>query len=178
MKEFLKLFSLLAFLFSCENTQQNINQFVEGGELPVEVLTDSEIQYTENGLLKVRVTSKNMQRFIEDEDRIELSGGVHVDFYKLNQNSQKSKLFSENAIINNSKNLMIAINNVELKSTDNKILKTEELVWDKNQNLVYTDKNVQIQTDDEIISGKGFKSTPDFKEYEISQVTGTFYIDK
>ena len=73
---------------------------------------------------------------------------------------------------------MLAKNNVELKSADNKILKTEELVWDQNQNLIYTDKNVQIQTDDEIISGKGFKSTPDFKEYEISQVTGTFYIDK
>ena len=71
MKVFLKLFSLFALLFSCENTQQNINQFVEGDELPVEVLTDSEIQYTENGLLKVRVTSKNMQRFIEEEDRIE-----------------------------------------------------------------------------------------------------------
>ena len=176
MKVFLK-FSLFVLLFSCENTQKNINQFIERDELPLEVLTDSEIQYTENGLLKVRVASKNMQRFIE-EDRIELSGGVHVHFYKLDQKNKKSRLFSENAIINNSKNLMLAMDNVELKSTDNKILKTEELVWDKNENLIYTDKDVQIQTDDEIISGIGFKSTPDFKEYEISQVKGTFYIDK
>ena len=119
-----------------------------------------------------------MRKFIEEDDRIELSGGVHVDFYKLNQNNEKSKLFSENAIINNSKNLMLAINNVELKSADNKILKTEELVWDKNQNLIYTDRDVQIQTDGEIITGTGFKSTPDFKEYEISQVKGTFSINK
>ena len=178
MKVFLKLFSLFVLLISCENTQKNINLFVDADEYPVEVLTDSEIQYTENGLLKVRVTSKNMQRFVEEDDRIELSGGVHVDFYKLNQNNKKSKLFSENAIINNSKNLMLAINNVELKSADNKILKTEELVWDKNQNLIYTDKDVQIQTDGEVISGTGFKSTPDFKEYEISQVKGTFSINK
>ena len=178
MKVYLKLFSLFVLLISCENTQKNINQFVNSDEYPVEVLSDSEIQYTENGLLKVRVISKNMQRFVEEDDRIELSGGVHVDFYKLNQNNKKSKLFSENAIINNSKNLMLARNNVELKSADNKTLKTEELVWDKNQNLIYTDKDVQIQTDGEIISGTGFKSTPDFQEYEISQVKGTFYIDK
>ena len=106
MKVSLKLFSLFVLLISCENTQKNINQFVNADEYPVEVLTDSEIQYTENGLLKVRVTSKNMQRFIEEDDRVELSG-VYVDFYKLNQNNKKSKLFSENFIINNSKNLML-----------------------------------------------------------------------
>ena len=73
---------------------------------------------------------------------------------------------------------MMASNNVILKSSDNKTLKTEQLIWDKNQNLIYTELEVKIQTEDEIITGFGFKSTPDFKYYEITKVKGSFSIDK
>ena len=64
---------------------------------------------------------------------------------------------------------MIALNNVVLKSSDNKTLQTEQLIWDKNLDLIYTDLEVKIQTNDEIITGVGFKSTPDFMDYEISK---------
>ena len=50
-------------------------------------------------------------------------------------------------------------------------MKTEELVWDKNQNLIYTDKDVMIQTVGEIILGQ---LRPRILKYEISQVKGTF----
>ena len=73
---------------------------------------------------------------------------------------------------------MIALNKVVLKSSDNKTLQTEKLIWDKNQSLIYTDNEVNILTDDEIITGIGFKSTPDFKDYEITKAKGSFSIDK
>ena len=163
---------------SCENNPSNINNFISSEELPVEELFHTEIQYTENGLLKVRVFSNNMQRFVNDEDKIELYGGVHFDFYKLGNNKEKSVLTCEKAIINNTNNLMIALNKVVLKSSDNKTLQTEKLIWDKNQSLIYTDYEVNILTDDEIITGIGFKSTPDFKDYEITKAKGSFSIDK
>ena len=62
---------------SCENNPSNINHFISSEELPVEELFHTEIQYTENGLLKVRVFSKNMQRFVNDED-IATGGGSEV----------------------------------------------------------------------------------------------------
>ena len=68
---------------SCENNPSNINHFISSEELPVEELFHTEIQYTENGIIKVRVFSNNMQRFVNDEDKVELSGGVHFDFFKL-----------------------------------------------------------------------------------------------
>lgn len=163
---------------SCENNPSNINHFISLEELPVEELYHTEIQYTENGLLKVRVFSNNMQRFVNDEDKIELYGGVHFDFYKSDNNKEKSVLTCEKAIINNTNNLMIALNKVVLKSYDNKTLQTEKLIWDKNQSLIYTDYEVNILTDDEIITGTGFKSTPDFNDYEITKAKGTFSIDK
>lgn len=171
-------FTAFIFLFSCENSEENINHFISPENLSVEELTDSEIIYTENGSLKVKVISNKMERFSEEEDRIELFGGVHFDFYKPDTDNQKSVLTCEKATINNSTNIMIANQHVVLKSTDNKELITEQLIWDKNKNLIYTDLEIVIKTEDEIISGIGFKSTPDFEEYEIKKAKGTFSIEK
>jgi len=178
LKRLVILFFSFVLFLSCENNQENINHFISLEELPVEELFHTEIQYTENGIIKVRVFSNNMQRFVNDEDKVELYGGVHFDFFKLDNKNKKSVLTSEKAIINNTTNIMMALNDVVLKSSDNKTLQTEQLIWDKNLDLIYTDLEVKIQTNDEIITGVGFKSTPDFMDYEISKAKGSFSIDK
>ena len=171
------IFSLIV-LASCENSESNIRNFINTENLAIEQLTESEIIYTENGNLKVKVMSQKMERFSDKEERIELAGGVHFDFYKLDSTNTKSVLTCEKATINNTTNIMVANNNVVLKDSDNKELKSEQLIWDKKKNLVYTESEITIQTDDEIISGVGFKSTPDFEEYEIKNAKGVFSLEK
>ena len=135
------IFFLICFS-SCENSKENISNFISSEELPVEELTHSEIIYTENGMLKVKIMSNKMERYVNDEDRVELFDGVHFDFYRLDIENQKSVLTSEIAIINNTTNIMKAIQNVILESSDNKKLLTEELIWDKSKGLIYT-RNVR-----------------------------------
>ena len=171
------IFSLIV-LASCENSESNIRNFINTENLAVEQLTNSEIIYTENGNLKVKVMSQKMERFSDKEERIELAGGVHFDFYKLDSTNTKSVLTCEKATINNTTNIMIANNNVILKGSDNKKLKSEQLIWDKKKNLVYTESEITIHTDDEIISGIGFQSSPDFEEYEIKKAKGVFSLEK
>ena len=174
---FILMFSLI-ILASCENSESNIRNFINTENLAVEQLTNSEIIYTENGNLKVKVMSQKMERFSDKEERIDLSGGVHFDFYKLDSTNTKSVLTCEKATINNTTNIMIADNNVVLKGSDNKELKSEQLIWDKNKNLIYTESEIIIQTEDEIISGVGFRSSPDFTEYEIKNAKGVFSLEK
>ena len=174
---FILMVSLIV-LSACENSESNIRNFINTENLAVEQLTNSEIIYTENGNIKVKVMSQKMERFSDKEERIELSGGVHFDFYKLDITNTKSVLTCEKATINNTTNIMIANNNVVLKGSDNKELKSEQLIWDKNKNLVYTESEITIKTEDEIISGVGFKSTPDFTEYEIKKAKGVFSLEK
>ena len=171
------IFSLIV-LASCENSEERISNFIDLENLAVEQLTNSEIIYTENGNLKVKVISQSMERFSDKEERIELSGGVNFDFYKLDITNIKSVLTCEKATINNTTNIMIANNNVVLKGSDGKELKSEQLIWDKDKDLVYTELDIIIQTEDEIISGVGFKSTPDFSEYEIKKAKGVFNLEK
>ena len=42
--------------------------------------------------------------------------------------------------------------------------------------IEYTEKDVKITTNNEIISGKGFYASPDFTKYEITNINGTFDI--
>ena len=48
------------------------------------------------------------------------------------------------------------------------------MIWDENKNKIYTDKKVKITTAKEVIYGEGFTSTPDFKQYSITNIHGTF----
>ena len=98
----------LIYFSSCENSKENIINFISSEELPLEELTHSEIMYTENGMIKVKIMSNKMQRFVNDEDRVKLFDGVHFDFYRLDVENQKSVLTSEIAIINNTTNIMKA----------------------------------------------------------------------
>ena len=119
-----------------------------------------------------------MSRILGKEDVIELYGGVHFDFYKSDSLNEKTILTCQRATLNNTRNIMIANENVILIGSDNKQLASEQLIWDKKKNLIYTDLEVIITTADEIISGSGFQSTPDFSEYEIKKAKGSFGLEK
>ena len=69
---------------------------------------------------------------------------------------------------------MTASQSVVLTSSTGKKLETEQLIWDENKNKIYTDKKVVITTDKEVVKGEGFISNPDFTEYSISKIQGTF----
>ena len=69
---------------------------------------------------------------------------------------------------------MTAKDNVVLTSENGKRLETEELIWDEKKNKIYTDRKVKITTGKEVIEGEGFSSNPDFTEYTISKIHGTF----
>ena len=64
---FILIFSLIV-LASCENSESNIRNFINTENLAIEQLTDSEIIYTENGNLKVKVMSQKMERFSDKEE--------------------------------------------------------------------------------------------------------------
>lgn len=178
MREFIfyVLFSVL--FFSCENPEEHIETFVDMNSLADEELKETNIYYTENGNIKVKVSAKKMSRFSGKEDIVELTGEVNFNFYRLEKSNEKSVLTCERATINNTSNIMIAEEKVVLIGTENKQLSTEQLIWDKNRNLIYTDLEVIITTEDEIISGIGFQSTPDFSEYEIKKAKGSFNLEK
>ena len=109
------------------------------------------------------------------EPNIIFSDSLMVTFYDDSSNIE-SILKSEKAFIDNKKNIMLATGNVILTNNIN-MLNSEELIWDRQKNIIYTEEKVKIQTKKELILGEGFKSNPNFTEYEITKISGIFNLN-
>ena len=165
-------FLISLVFFSCSNDPAIVKEFISFDDLPVEKMKDAEILHTEAGILKVKIITTTIERYQNKQPQLILSNGLKVIFY--NDTVMKSVLEAEYAEINEQEKIMTASNNVILTSSNGKRLETEELIWDEKESKIYTNKKIVITTEKEMIEGEGFISNPDFTEYSISKVHGTF----
>ena len=66
---------------------------------------------------------------------------------------------------------------VVLINQNNHKLLTEHIVWDIESEVLSTDENVTIITENEIIHGEGFVTSNKFKTYQIQNIKGIINID-
>ena len=167
------LFFLVLIFVSCSNDPKLVQEFVFSEVLPIEKIEGAEMLHTENGKLKVKIVATTIERFNNQQPQLVFSNHLVVYFYNDSALVQ-STLQAEYAEINDEKKLMIAKENVILTNIAGKKLESEELIWDEKNNKIYTDKKVKITTVKEVIEGEGFVSNPDFSEYSISKIHGSF----
>ena len=67
---------------------------------------------------------------------------------------------------------MVARNNVVVINEKGEKLNTEELVWDEEKELIYSNAFVKITTKDEIIMGTGMTANQNFTNYVIKNISG------
>ena len=163
------------FLSSCSNDPKIVETFVSSEELPLETIKQAELLYTEKGKVKVKILAQKIERFTKPDPTINFSEGIVVYFY--NDSSMiTSILTAEQAIIDEKKEQMIAQINVELVNQKQEKLNTEQLIWNERSNLIFTEKTVRITSEEEVIFGEGFESSPDFSYYKITNVRGSINI--
>ena len=170
----MRFFFLLSItLLSCSNDPQVLKEFIERVDFPIEKIEEAEMIHTENGVLKVKIIANTIKRFKDTHPELVFSNGVEIIFYN-DAGLVRSVLKSATAEIDEVNNIMVASENVILTSSAGKKLETEELIWDEKKNKIYTNKRVIITTATEVIEGEGFNSNPDFSQYSISKINGTF----
>ena len=172
----MRLFFLISILFACSNDTELVKEFIELEDLPIEEIKAAEMLHTENGVLKLKIGAANIKRFKDIQPNLVFSDGLELAFYD-DSGFVKSVLTAFNAEINETNKIMTAFDKVVLTSREGNRLETEELIWDEKQNKIFTNKPVVITTRKEVIEGQGFQSNPDFSEYSITRIQGTFNFD-
>ena len=166
-----KFYLLVLILFiSCQNNTSDIQEFVEQ-EFPVEIIEDAELIHTEFGKIKVKISAKKIERFISSNPRLVFTDSIVVIFFDRNSDTL-SNLQANKALINETENLMHVSDNVILISSNGNKLETNHLSWDEKKEKIFTEENVIITTDKEVINAQGFVSDPDFIEYSLHKVNG------
>ena len=67
--------------------------------------------------------------------------------------------------------------NVVITTSDNRVLKTEQLYYDQKKEWLFTNKPVTFRTEMDIINGNGFDSNSKFTNAEVLEVTGIITVE-
>jgi LPS export ABC transporter protein LptC len=143
---------------------------------PIETIKDAEIIYSDSSKVRLILNAKQMNRYKDEKEYIEINDGLRVQFFDVN-GKKESELLSDNGIIDQINDLMQAQQNVVVRNVYGDILESESLNWSQSTNEIFTDDMVKITTKNEIIFGEGLVSNQDFTKYTIKKIKGTISIN-
>jgi LPS export ABC transporter protein LptC len=180
-----KLFKLIVptfvgtmLLFSCKTDIEMINALTERDQVPSVVAKAIEINYTEQGKIKVSVIAPESHYFqFAEEPYNEFPKGIEV--YNFTDSlTIDSKLTANYAIYYEQKKLWNARYNVVAINSKGEILNTEQLFWDEQAKRIYSEDMVKITSGDDVLFGEGFESDENFNDWVIKKPKGTLYVDE
>jgi len=167
------LFFLLTFATACGDT--NTKEILEY-EGPLSEAEDVEHYYTENDIVKVKMTAPLLYEY-QNEDR-EFPKGVYMEFYD-EFGKISSTLKANKAYYFKKEDKWRGQGNVEVKNIQkNEQLNSEELFWLPKEEKIFTEKFVTIRMQSDVIYGEGLDAKQDLSSYKILKPTGSLEIDE
>lgn len=183
----MKYFSIIIcclLLVSCqENDLNQVASLSNEKDLPVVVMENAEIEFTDSAKLKAIIAAGLVETYMYYNDDNELidqklvmNNGVTSKFY--NKLGEVNSTMTSTSAIRYEKDRRTEIEgNVVVVNVKGDSLSTEYLLWDENDNTISSDRKVRVKTNDEIIFAEGFSSDINFQEYTFKKVTGTISLN-
>lgn len=168
------IFLILA-IFCCE--KNNLVEDIPELNTSVERAENIRIIYSDSAQLKVTVEAPTMLYHLVNNDvNQEFIDGVRVKFYDQFGNVS-SQLTSKWGMRYDREKKVIVRDSVVWKSTNGEMIESNELIWQENEQKVFTKKFARITRPDEIIYGYGFEADQDFRNATINAVTGRIKVE-
>ena len=168
------LVAIIAAIFfsSCENTQEEIDR-LNKKMLMVDQATRVESYLSQDGKTKARLTAPLMLRVTADTSYTEFPKSLHVDFYN-DANIVETRLDSKYGKYYENLNKVYLRDSVVVISTNGDSLYCQDLWWDQNTELFFTDLPAQQRSPGQRIDGRnGLEATQDLKRITFKNVQGT-----
>ena len=159
----------------CENDIERVSMLTDETMVPRIKGTNIEVIYSDSGMVQVQMLAPAYQQFPDlERPYMEFPEGLEVYFYDDSLRIE-SEISSNYAIYYTEEGLWHATGNVvarRLHSGD--ALQTEELFWDENKELIWSDAYTRIQNEDGIFYGKrGFESDQSLDNWQLKGTSGT-----
>ncbi|MBN1953256.1 MAG: LPS export ABC transporter periplasmic protein LptC [Bacteroidales bacterium] len=176
---FLSILAGLSLLtaVSCRNDMNYIKMFVSEEEMPSQTARNFDVLFTDSGKLKVAFKSPLVNRFDNKPEEgvyYEFKEGLLIEFYN-DQGIVESTLTSKYGKYWLDKDLGYASDSVVGKNLiKGDELNTEELYWNKEKQILYSNVFTKITNEEGVFYGeKGFESDQDFENYKLIGSRGT-----
>ena len=155
------------FLFGCEN---DIREVANYGKKQIQVEEGKNIEswMSQTGNVKAVLTAPRLLRYRADTPYTEFPAGLHVDFFKDSLILESVVNAKYGRYIEYSSKVFLR-DSVLVYNTKGDTLWCQELWWDQNQQLFYSDKFVKIHTANprQDHTGTGLRAAQNFSWYTI-----------
>jgi LPS export ABC transporter protein LptC len=165
----------LLLLEGCENDIERISLLTDDTEIPRIKGTNVKVLYSDSARVRVQILAPSFKQFPDVErPYMEFPDGLEVYFYDESMRIE-SEIKADYTIYYSTERLWHATGNVVALRLDNgDALHTEELFWDENAELIYSDAFTRIQNEDGTFYGKrGFESHQDLSNWQLKGTSGT-----
>jgi len=172
------LLMLTLLLLGCENDIERINMLTDQTETPILKSKNIEVIYSDSARVKVHIIAAEYQSFPDvDPPYDEFSKGMEVYFYNDSMKIE-SEIRSDYTIYYPKEQLWHATGNVIARRLDNgDALYTEELFWDMENEIIYSDSYTRVHNEENILYGKrGFKSHQNLSNWQLIGSSGTINV--
>ncbi len=168
--------SFLLGFFSCKNDPVEVNELTRKDTLPLLTTQNVDLLVSDSAKLKVHLTAPREEDFAGDDPRSVFRQGVYIEFFDSvgNINSHMEAMYGERRP---KKQETIVKRKVVVVNVDGDKLETEKLIWDERNQKIYTDAAVKITTAEQILFGNGMTADSDFTNYEITEPTGSIWLN-
>jgi len=161
------------FISACENDPKMIEDWSKKKEM-VEVGKNIEAYLSQENKVKAKLTSPLMLR--HEADTTEFPNSLHVDFYD-DSTKIESWVDAKHGKYFENIDKVYLWDSVVVINVNGDTLKSQDLWWDKNKQLFYTDKYARyLRKDKQIFPGKGLEATQDFKRITFKEPTGIIHV--
>lgn len=177
--KFLLLLAVIAFISSCRsNTPEEIKAVVDEGNFPSLSVNELESVITDSGRIAYRFRTPEMNQY---KNRVkpytEFPKGLHLIVYNKDEEID-AQVKSDYAIYYEKEKLWELKNNVEAVNFKNEVINTEQLFWDTEKHIIYSDEFIKITTETEILTGYGFESDEKLENYTIKNISGILAVEE
>lgn len=167
--------TIVGFSSSCERKSDKIAN-TNILNLPSVTIKDGITIYNDSGKLQLKMYAPLMETYNNTDDPYsEFRSGIKVTFFDGHKDSVAYALAKYARYINKN-NLWELKDSVVIVNGTNDKLETEQLFWDQEKDIIYTDRFVKITNEDQTVLGNGFESDIRLTRRRIKNVTATIYL--
>jgi LPS export ABC transporter protein LptC len=176
---FISLFiSAVILLSGCSDDLKTVDIELHEKTSPSMSAKDIEVIFSDSGKIQAKLYSPLINRYSGKEPYMEFPKGFRVLIFD-------TATHVESTITGNygkrmeSTRIMEAKGNVVVRNeVTNKQLNTEQLTWDENKRMIYSNVKVKITTADKVLFVEGLESNESFTWYKFRRVTGEMLVKK
>ncbi|MBP5664578.1 MAG: LPS export ABC transporter periplasmic protein LptC [Bacteroidales bacterium] len=171
--------AVVVLFFSCGKAKEPVVLKECDGKFPDESATDIHIIFSDAGITSFELFAKTLNKYIGDTAYMDCPDGITIYAYD-EEGVRQSVLTADYAISAEVPPRMEASKNVVVKDLiKNETIETEQLIWDKDKQMIYSVVPVkQTKADGTINYGDGFEADEHFSKYRVFNPRGEMIVDE